>query len=109
MVLTVLCCVSLDCIEHLAMTWITSLFLKILHHYIYAFPFLQTVSVGRRRFSADFQLVFRLIKGLIFLTFVAILVTLIVLPGMTLKDILVCILAFMPTGWGLLLVSILFF
>ncbi|XP_057515200.1 callose synthase 3-like [Amaranthus tricolor] len=66
---------------------------------------MKTVSVGRRRFSADFQLVFRLIKGLIFLTFVAILVTLIVLPGMTLKDILVCILAFMPTGWGLLLIA----
>lgn len=65
----------------------------------------QTVSVGRRRFSADFQLVFRLIKGMIFLTFVAILVTLIALPHMTLQDIVVCVLAFMPTGWGMLLVS----
>lgn len=66
---------------------------------------MKTVSVGRRKFSADFQLVFRLIKGLIFLTFVGILVTLIVLPGMTLQDILVCILAFMPTGWGLLQIA----
>ncbi|XP_021771975.1 callose synthase 3-like [Chenopodium quinoa] len=66
---------------------------------------MKTVSVGRRKFSADFQLVFRLIKGLIFLTFVGILVTLIVLPGMTLQDIIVCILAFMPTGWGLLLIA----
>lgn len=65
----------------------------------------QTVSVGRRKFSAEFQLVFRLIKGLIFITFVSILVTLIVLPHMTLQDIIVCILAFMPTGWGILLVS----
>ena len=65
----------------------------------------QTVSVGRRKFSADFQLVFRLIKGLIFLTFVSILVTLIALPHMTVQDIIVCILAFMPTGWGMLLVS----
>lgn len=66
---------------------------------------LQTVSVGRRKFSANFQLMFRLIKGLIFLTFVSILVTLIALPHMTMQDIIVCILAFMPTGWGLLLVS----
>ena len=48
---------------------------------------------------------FRLIKGLIFLTFVSILVTLIALPGMTVQDIIVCILAFAPTGWGILLVS----
>lgn len=67
---------------------------------------LQTVSLGRRKFSADFQLVFRLIKGLIFLTFVSILIILIAIPHMTMKDIIVCILAFMPSGWGILLVSI---
>ncbi|XP_054822446.1 callose synthase 3 isoform X2 [Prosopis cineraria] len=63
---------------------------------------MKTVSVGRRKLSAEFQLGFRLIKGLIFLTFVSILVTLIALPHMTLQDIFVCILAFMPTGWGIL-------
>lgn len=68
--------------------------------------FLQTVSVGRRKFSANFQLVFRLMKGMIFLTFISILVTLLAIPnGMTLQDLVVCILAFMPTGWGMLLVS----
>ncbi|KAK4855721.1 hypothetical protein QYF36_010219 [Acer negundo] len=66
---------------------------------------MKTVSVGRRKFSANFQLMFRLIKGLIFLTFVAILVTLIALPHMTPQDIVVCILAFMPTGWGMLLIA----
>ncbi|KAL1323213.1 callose synthase 3 [Arachis ipaensis] len=66
---------------------------------------MKTVSVGRRKFSANFQLVFRLIKGLIFLTFVSILVTLIALPHMTMQDIVVCILAFMPTGWGLLQIA----
>ncbi|MQM05173.1 hypothetical protein Taro_037982 [Colocasia esculenta] len=64
-----------------------------------------TVSVGRRKFSANFQLVFRLIKGLIFLTFISILITLIAIPHMTPQDIIVCILAFMPTGWGLLLIA----
>ncbi|KAL2563609.1 hypothetical protein AAZV13_20G202400 [Glycine max] len=63
---------------------------------------MKTVSVGRRKFSADFQLVFRLIKGLIFLTFISILVTMIALPHMTIQDIIVCILAFMLTGWGML-------
>ncbi|GAB4835146.1 Callose synthase 3 [Ancistrocladus abbreviatus] len=66
---------------------------------------MKTVSVGRRRFSANFQLVFRLIKGLIFLTFVSIIVTLVALPHMTVLDIFICILAFMPTGWGLLLIA----
>ncbi|XP_022729404.1 callose synthase 3-like isoform X1 [Durio zibethinus] len=66
---------------------------------------MKTVSVGRRRFSASYQLVFRLIKGLIFLTFVSILVILIALPHMTIQDIIVCILAFMPTGWGMLLIA----
>lgn len=66
---------------------------------------MKTVSVGRRKFSADFQLVFRLIKGLIFLTFLAILITLVALPHMTVQDIIVCILAFMPSGWGLLLIA----
>ncbi|GMH11510.1 hypothetical protein Nepgr_013351 [Nepenthes gracilis] len=66
---------------------------------------MKTVSVGRRKFSANFQLVFRLIKGLIFLTFVSILVTLVALPHMTVQDVIVCFLAFMPTGWGLLLIA----
>ncbi|KAL0425542.1 UNVERIFIED_CONTAM: Callose synthase 1, partial [Sesamum radiatum] len=64
---------------------------------------MKVVSLGRRRFSADFQLVFRLIKGLIFLSFVSVLITLIALPHMTFRDVIVCLLAFMPTGWGLLL------
>uniref|UniRef100_A0ACD5VE27 Uncharacterized protein n=1 Tax=Avena sativa TaxID=4498 RepID=A0ACD5VE27_AVESA len=63
------------------------------------------VSVGRLKFSAEFQLVFRLIKGLIFITFITVVIILIALAHMTVQDIFVCILAFMPTGWGLLLVA----
>ncbi|KAL3815028.1 hypothetical protein ACJIZ3_016296 [Penstemon smallii] len=66
---------------------------------------MKVVSIGRKQFSADFQLVFRLIKGLIFLSFVTILITLIALPHMTFVDVIVCIIAFMPTGWGLLLIA----
>ncbi|XP_028555016.1 callose synthase 3 isoform X2 [Dendrobium catenatum] len=66
---------------------------------------MKTVSVGRQRFSADFQLVFRLIKFLIFVTFMSILIILIAIPHMTFQDIIVCFLAFLPTGWGLLLIA----
>ncbi|KAG0449588.1 hypothetical protein HPP92_027223 [Vanilla planifolia] len=66
---------------------------------------MKTVSVGRRRFSASFQLVFRLIKFLIFVTFVSILIILIVFAKMTFQDTIVCLLAFLPTGWGLLLIA----
>ncbi|PQM43269.1 hypothetical protein Pyn_19559 [Prunus yedoensis var. nudiflora] len=66
---------------------------------------MKAVSAGRRRLSADYQLLFRLVKGFIFITFLSIFITLIVLPHMTLRDVVVCILAFMPTGWGLLLIA----
>ncbi|PON69192.1 Glycosyl transferase [Parasponia andersonii] len=62
-------------------------------------------SVGRRRFSAKFQLLFRLFRGLVFLSFLTIFITLIALPHMTLQDVVAIILAFMPTGWGLLLIA----
>ncbi|CAL0316283.1 unnamed protein product [Lupinus luteus] len=66
---------------------------------------MKTVSVGRRKFSADFQLAFRVIKGLIFLIFFTALIILIALPHMTIQDIVVCTLAFMPTGWGMLQIA----
>ncbi|KAM7472441.1 hypothetical protein LguiA_010624 [Lonicera macranthoides] len=60
---------------------------------------------GRNRYSTTRQLVFRLIKGFIFLGFLGALITLIAVPHMTFQDIIVCILAFMPTGWGLLQIA----
>ncbi|KAK8934984.1 Callose synthase 3 [Platanthera zijinensis] len=66
---------------------------------------MKTVSVGRQRFSANFQLVFRLIKFLIFVTVASIMIILIVILHMTFKDIIVCSLAFLPTGWGILTIA----
>ncbi|KAL4565125.1 hypothetical protein LXL04_029210 [Taraxacum kok-saghyz] len=63
------------------------------------------IAFGRMKCGANFRLVFQLIKGLIFFTFLSILVFLIDLSHMTLQDIAGCILAFMPTGWGLLLIA----
>ncbi|KAM6553831.1 hypothetical protein CsatB_014593 [Cannabis sativa] len=65
----------------------------------------KVASIGRRRFSAQFQLLFRLFKGFVFLSFLTLFITLIALPHMTLQDIVAIILAFMPTGWGLLLIA----
>lgn len=66
------------------------------------------MSYWRKTLSADYQLLFRLINGFIVVAFASTLITLVALPHMTIKDIVVCILAFLPTGWGLLLVSIFF-
>ncbi|KAD5961615.1 hypothetical protein E3N88_13088 [Mikania micrantha] len=66
----------------------------------------KAISFGRMKFRAKFQLVFRLINGAILIMFFfSILVILIALRHMTLQYIFVCILSFMPTGWGLLLIA----
>ncbi|XP_050944379.1 callose synthase 1 isoform X4 [Cucumis melo] len=66
---------------------------------------MKAVSVGRRKFSASFQLLFRLAEGFIFIICVAGFITLVAIPHMTIRDIILCILAFLPTGWGLLLIA----
>nr|XP_023892902.1 callose synthase 2-like isoform X4 [Quercus suber] len=68
---------------------------------IVIFLVMKVVSIGRRRLSAMFQLLFRLITGLISLVSVSVFIPLIA-HHLTLQDIMVCILAFIPTGWGLL-------
>jgi callose synthase len=67
---------------------------------------LKTVSMGRRRFSADFQLMFRLLKGLLFIGFLSVLIILIVVCGLTIADLMTCFLAFMPTGWAFLQIAL---
>ncbi|EFJ23784.1 glucan synthase like 4 [Selaginella moellendorffii] len=63
---------------------------------------LKIVSMGRRRFSGDFQLMFRLLKGMLFMGFVSIIIILFVVVGLTVGDLFVTLLAFLPTGWALL-------
>uniref|UniRef100_A0A7C9DS49 1,3-beta-glucan synthase n=1 Tax=Opuntia streptacantha TaxID=393608 RepID=A0A7C9DS49_OPUST len=63
------------------------------------------VSMGRRRFGTDFQLMFRILKGLLFLGFVSVMTVLFVVCGLTISDLFVSILAFLPTGWALLLIG----
>ncbi|KAF7849018.1 hypothetical protein BT93_L1332 [Corymbia citriodora subsp. variegata] len=65
----------------------------------------KTVSICRSKVRAKLLYLVRLIKGLISLACIASLITLIVLLHLTMRDMMVCILAFMPTGWGMLLIA----
>ncbi|KAL9256669.1 Callose synthase 5-like protein [Drosera capensis] len=66
---------------------------------------LKIVSMGRKKFSADFQLMFRLIKLFLFIGFVVTLVVFFALLNLTVGDIFASLLAFMPSGWALLLIA----
>ncbi|KAB1224195.1 Callose synthase 7 [Morella rubra] len=66
---------------------------------------LSDVSMGRRRFGTDFQLMFRILKALLFLGFMSVMTVLFVCCGLTLSDLFAAILAFTPTGWALLLIG----
>ncbi|CAI9089021.1 OLC1v1023506C1 [Oldenlandia corymbosa var. corymbosa] len=66
---------------------------------------LKMVSVGRRRFGTDFQLMFRILKALLFLGFVSVMTVLFVVAGLTVRDIFAAILAFTPSGWAILLIA----
>ncbi|KAK1258888.1 Callose synthase 7 [Acorus gramineus] len=66
---------------------------------------LKLVSMGRRRFRTDFQLMFRILKGLLFLGFVSVMTVLFVVCGLTISDVFAGILGFMPTGWAFLLIG----
>ncbi|KAK4804696.1 hypothetical protein SAY86_004513 [Trapa natans] len=69
------------------------------------FLLVKAVNMGRQQFSARHQLVFRLFKVFLFLGVLSIIVTLSVVCKLSLKDIIVCCLAFLPTGWGLILIA----
>ncbi|OVA15866.1 Glycosyl transferase [Macleaya cordata] len=66
---------------------------------------LKIVSMGRKKFSADFQLMFRLLKLFLFTGSIVTLGVLFTLLNLTVGDIFASLLAFMPTGWALLQIS----
>ncbi|KAG0482012.1 hypothetical protein HPP92_010096 [Vanilla planifolia] len=66
---------------------------------------LKVVSMGRKKFSADFQLMFRLLKLFLLLGCIGTLAILFIFLNLTLTDILASFLAFMPTGWAILQIS----
>ncbi|XP_028797659.1 callose synthase 7, partial [Neltuma alba] len=66
---------------------------------------LKMVSMGRRRFGTDFQLMFRILKALLFLGFLSVMTVLFVVCGLTIADLFAAILAFMPSGWAIILIA----
>ncbi|KAF7833505.1 callose synthase 7-like [Senna tora] len=66
---------------------------------------LKMVSMGRRRFGTDFQLMFRILKALLFLGFMSVMTVLFVVCGLTISDLFAAIVAFMPSGWALILIA----
>ncbi|KAF8043493.1 hypothetical protein BT93_A1723 [Corymbia citriodora subsp. variegata] len=66
---------------------------------------LKMVSMGRRRFGTDFQLMFRILKALLFLGFVSVMTVLFVVCGLVVSDIFAAVLAFLPSGWALILIG----
>ncbi|KAM0939500.1 putative 1,3-beta-glucan synthase [Dioscorea sansibarensis] len=63
------------------------------------------VAKGREQLSTRFHLLFRLFKVLIFLSILTCIVTLSNICKLSMTDLVICCLAFIPTGWGLLLIS----
>ncbi|KAK9266725.1 hypothetical protein L1049_025358 [Liquidambar formosana] len=66
---------------------------------------LKVESASRQRSAPDCQLMLRILKGLLFLVPIFVMPALFVICGLTVSDLLASILAFMPTGWALLLIA----
>ncbi|XP_035551340.1 callose synthase 5 [Juglans regia] len=66
---------------------------------------LKIVSMGSKLFSADFQLMFRLMKLVLFIGCVFTVFVLFTVVNLTVGDIFASLLAFLPTGWALLQIS----
>lgn len=62
--------------------------------------------MGQQQFSAKYHFYYRLFKAFLFLGVLSIIVILSIVCKLSLMDIIVCCLAFLPTGWGLILVSL---
>ncbi|KAI3996910.1 hypothetical protein MKX01_021186, partial [Papaver californicum] len=55
-----------------------------------------------QKISVNFQLVLRFVQGVSFMLAMAGLAVAVVLTNLSVPDIFACILAFVPTGWGII-------
>ncbi|XP_028551898.1 putative callose synthase 8 isoform X3 [Dendrobium catenatum] len=69
------------------------------------FLLVKVVGEGSRRLSANHHLIFRFLKLLIFLSVLVGIFTMLSVCQLSIMDLVVCCLAFLPTGWGLLSVA----
>ncbi|XP_057776741.1 callose synthase 9 [Salvia miltiorrhiza] len=58
-----------------------------------------------QKISVNFQLVLRFVQGLAFLLAVAGIAVAVAITSLSISDIFACILAFLPTGWGILSIA----
>jgi len=72
----------------------------------FAFIFLQVFTFSQK-VSVNFQLLLRLIQGITFMAFVTGVVVVVFKTKLTVEDLFSSMLAFIPTGWGILCVSFL--
>lgn len=79
-----------------AVSWLAIIFVLVLF---------KVVSEGRQRLSAEFQLVFRLLKGGLFVGGVALLIILFTVGDLSIRDLFTSALAFLPSGWALIQIS----
>ncbi|KAL2331236.1 hypothetical protein Fmac_018817 [Flemingia macrophylla] len=69
------------------------------------FLLVKAVNVGRQLLSAKYQLGFRFFKAFLFIAVISIIVTLSIICQLSMTDLFVCCLAFMPTAWGLIMIA----
>ncbi|KAL8135546.1 putative callose synthase 8 isoform X2 [Apium graveolens] len=72
---------------------------------IVIFLLIKGVKLGRYYLSDNHQLAFRLSKVVLFLGVVGTIMALSFVCKLSLMDLIVCCLAFLPTGWGLILIG----
>ncbi|XP_077226535.1 glucan synthase-like 4 [Tasmannia lanceolata] len=69
------------------------------------FLLIKVVKKGRQRLSIDFQFWFRIFKASLFLGVLSIIIFLSGICKLSVMDLFICCLAFIPTGWGLLSIA----
>ncbi|PIA33973.1 hypothetical protein AQUCO_03900091v1 [Aquilegia coerulea] len=69
------------------------------------FVLTKAMNMGRLLLASNYQLSFRFLKAVLFLGALAIIIALYIVCDLSLKDLIVGSLAFVPTGWGLILIA----
>ena len=63
------------------------------------------ISEGRHRSKAEFQIYFRLLKGVFFFAVIVTIIVLLFKGELTVGDLFVSLIAFLPSGWAIIQVK----
>eukprot|EP00250_Pteridium_aquilinum_P011202 c19900_g2_i1 orf=287-6166(-) len=72
---------------------------------VFVLAILKVVSEGRQRFSAEYQLLFRLLKGGLFIAAIAVMAVLFVVGNLSIGDLFTSAIALLPSGWALVQIA----